>query len=390
MRLALFSDTYAPQMNGVARTLRRLVEAVRARGGDVRVFTASDPAVTASPGEQRWASVPCPLYPELRLAAPTSRSVATALAEYRPTLVHAATPFGVGLRARACARAMQLPFVTSYHTSFSAYARYYRLGALEGSAWRFLRWFHNGGRRTFCPTEAVRSELAARGFDRTSVWSRGVDRARFSPTKRSRAMRSRVGAGADPIVVAYVGRIAREKGLDHVLAAMHRVRRSSADITFAFAGDGPYLDHCRAHAPAGTAFLGRLEGEELAAFYASADVFLFPSSTDTFGNVILEAMASALPVVAADVAPSREIARDAAVFYTPDDPDALAAALLQLARDETRRSARASSARLAAAAYCWEAVFDRLVGEYEAAVREPAMPPARVARAYRFASETGG
>jgi phosphatidylinositol alpha 1,6-mannosyltransferase len=263
-----------------------------------------------------------------------------------------------------------VPFVTSYHTSFGAYTRYYNLGLLERPAWGFLRWFHNGGLRTFCPTDAVREELASHGFERLSIWGRGVDRARFNVVKRSRAMRRLIGADDDSVVVAYVGRIAKEKGLDHLLEAMHRVSRSSPAVTFAFAGDGPYLEHCRAQAPAGTTFLGRLEGDDLATFYASADLFLFPSSTDTFGNVLLEAMASGLPIVAADATPTREIARDAATYYAPDDPDALAASLDALANDAARRAARAAAGQARVDAFCWNGVFDRLVAEYEETTRD--------------------
>ena len=164
LRLALFTDSFVPQLNGVALVLERLVEAVRARGATVRVYTTSDPAGADADDVRRWPSLAFWAYPEHRLALPTQPRVRSELRAWKPTLVHAASPFGMGLAARAAARALHVPFVTSYHTNWSAYARFYRMGALQGIAWQYLRWFHNGGVRTYCPTRATERELAARGF----------------------------------------------------------------------------------------------------------------------------------------------------------------------------------------------------------------------------------
>lgn len=393
MRLALFTDTFAPQMNGVARTLGRLVTETESRGGVVRVFTAEDPRVErARRGQVRTtASVACPFYRELRIALPRLSSVAESLAEFRPTLVHAATPFGLGIVGRRAAQLIGAPLVTSYHTSFSAYARYYGLGMLETPGWHFLRWFHNGGRRTFCPTAAVRSELQEHGFKRLALWGRGVDTARFSPDHRSRAMRLRLDASDDKVVVAYVGRIAREKGLDSLLGAMAQVRELNSAVTFAFAGDGPYLEHCRRRAPEGTIFLGRLEGEALSAFYASADLLVFPSSTDTFGNVLIEAMASGLPLVAADCATTREIVGGTALLHAPENAQLLANAILSVITNAPRRRILARAARLRAAQFSWRAVFDELFAEYEAAIAgrdQVKLPAARRASQMRYAPPT--
>jgi glycosyltransferase involved in cell wall biosynthesis len=370
MRLALFTDTYAPQVNGVTRTLGRLVAAVRERGGEARVFTTSDPRVAGLKDEVRWPSVACPFYGELRLAAPSTRRVITELQDFQPTLVHVATPFGVGLAARSATRALGIPLVTSYHTAFSAYATYYRLSLLEGPSWSYLRWFHNAGSRTYCPTASVRTELAARGFERLAVWGRGVDRTLFCPRRRSRAMRLRLGVSDDTIVVAYVGRMAKEKGLEELLEAARHVSRSYARIVFAFAGDGPFLDYCRLHAPERSCFLGYLEGAELASFYASADVFVFPSATDTFGNVLLEAMASGLPVIAADTGPTREITANAALRYPPGASGALANAIALLATHAPRRAAQAAASGARSASFGWSAIFDGLLIDYDAVVRD--------------------
>ncbi len=278
IRLALFSDTYTPQLNGVTRTLERLVAAVRERGGAVRVYTTTDPDTPDGSGltgdTWRRPSVPFWAYPHLRIAAPVLGDAYRDLRAWRPTIVHAATPFGMGLAGRACARALRVPLVSSYHTSFNEYAKFYRLGALSGPGWTFIRWFHNSGVRTFVPTHAVLNELAQLRFERLAVWGRGVDGVRFSPGFRSRAVRAALGAGDDTIVVAYVGRLAAEKGLNVALGAIRevssprgtlRAHRPSRPILFAFAGDGPYAGHCQ-QAVAGNAavhFVGPLEGRAL-------------------------------------------------------------------------------------------------------------------------------
>jgi phosphatidylinositol alpha 1,6-mannosyltransferase len=383
IRLALFSDTYTPQLNGVTRTLERLVAAVRERGGAVRVYTTTDPGTLDRAGATgntwRRPSIPFWAYPQLRIAAPVLGDAYTDLRAWRPTLIHAATPFGMGLAGRACARALRVPLVSSYHTSFNEYAKFYHMGALSGPGWAYIRWFHNSGVRTFVPTRAVLDELGGRRFRRLALWGRGVDGARFSPAFRSAAMRAHIGADDDTVVVAYVGRLAAEKGLDVALGAIREIlSRPSHDaggqqprIVFAVAGDGPYTQHCR-QAVAGEAavrFVGPLEGRALGEFYASADLFIFPSATDTFGNVLLEAMSSGLPVIGAGSGPTRELlAAGGGITFVPGDAHALAAAILSLAADPARRESMASDGVRYAGACSWNRIFDDLIGEYCAVI----------------------
>lgn len=381
LRLALFTDTYTPQLNGVSRTLDRLVRAIQVRGGAVRVYTTTDPEVPADapPEDAIWRrpSIPFWAYPQLRMAAPVLGRAYRDVRRWRPTLIHAATPFGMGLAGRSCARALGVPLVTSYHTSFNEYAKFYRLGVLSQPGWAFIRWFHNSGARTYVPTRAVLEELRALGLERLAIWGRGVESRRFHPRFRTAEWRARLGADDDTVVVAYVGRLAAEKGLDTALAAMQRIvaRRASGQpgaggprrILFAVAGDGPYAMQCRRAAPPAplSHFAGRLEGRALSEFYASADLFVFPSATDTFGNVLLEAMASGLPVIAADVGPTREIlARGAGLTVPAGDAAALAAAIEMLAADPERRATMAAAGTAHAATCSWERIFDDLVADY--------------------------
>ncbi|HEY0969854.1 MAG TPA: glycosyltransferase family 1 protein, partial [Gemmatimonadales bacterium] len=350
----------------MSRTLDYLAREVERRGGAVRLFTTSDPTAAAAPHVVRFASCPFWAYPQLRLSLPSAAAAAAELREWGANLVHAATPFGVGLAGRAAARELGIPLVTSYHTSLSACARFYRLGALAEPGWAFYRWFHNSGQRTYCPTRAVQSELRGRGFVNTALWGRGVDTGRFSPRWRSAELRARLGAGDGRVVVAYVGRLAAEKGLDTALAAMRiAAERAPGRVTFAMAGDGPYAARCRRLAPEGTVFTGHLSGDDLSAFYASADLFVFPSTVDTFGNVLLEAMASGLPVVAAASGPTREVlGAGGGVTVPATDAGALADTILALAADPARRASLSAAGLASATARSWRRVFDGLLTDY--------------------------
>lgn len=366
MRLALFTDTYAPQVNGVARTMERLVHAVEARGGAVRVETVEDPDASPQRFERRWSSSAFWAYPQLRIAVPRRADVVDGLRAFRPTLLHAATPFGIGLAGRAAARALDVPLVTSYHTSFTEYLRHYGLSALDAVAWPYLRWFHNSGRRTFAPSQLVARDLAARDFRDVRVWGRGVDPLRFHPRFRNADARAAMRAREDDIVIAYVGRLAPEKGVHLALEALQRVVAVAGDrVRIAIAGDGPDEARCRAIAPRGTWFAGSLRGEQLSQFYASADLFVFPSTTETFGNVVLEAMASGLPVVAPDVGATLELANvESAQLFRAGDVRSLSEAILQLLGDVSRRRALREAGLRIAAARTWDAVWDGLFAEY--------------------------
>ncbi len=366
VRLALFSDTYPPQMNGVSRTLERLVAAARERGAAVRVFTTSDPDARDDDADiVRWPSRPFWAYPQVRLSAPRIGAARTALQAWRPTLVHVATEFGVGLAGRAAALALRTPLVTSYHTSFAAYAEFYRLGALAPLGWKYFRWFHAAAARTFTPTDAIRDELRTHGFSHVGVWGRGVDGDRFDPAFRSLEWRRSLGIADDAMVVLYVGRIAKEKGLEHALRAMQELATTVPSIRFVCVGDGPFEAEMRAAAPAAVVFTGRLAGVPLSTAYASADVFLFPSVTDTFGNVLLEAMASGLVVVAADAGNTRElVGTGRGMLVDAAAPGAIATALTGLDGDRAVHAAIRDRASAWARARTWPQVWNGLFGEY--------------------------
>ncbi len=359
-------------MNGVARTLERLVAAVEARGGAVRVETVHDPLETPDARVVRWPSRPFWAYPQLHMAAPLRADVTHGLVRWRPTLIHAATPFGVGLAAHAAARSLGVPFVTSYHTSFPAYLRHYRLSALNAIAWPFLRGFHNSGRRTFAPSRFVADELIAHGFRGVRVWSRGVDPQRFHPSFRSDEMRAAASAAPFDFVVAYVGRLAPEKGVHTAIDAMRLLMADGAGarrVRFAIAGDGPDEARCRAAAPEGTWFAGPLHGAALSAFYASADAFVFPSTTETFGNVVLEAMASGLPVVGPDIGATLELANETtALTFRAGDAVSLSQQLARLRDDRSLCALKREAGLAVARTRTWDAVWNALIADYAEAL----------------------
>ena len=365
LRLALFTDTFSPQLNGVARTLERLVTAVESRGGQVHVETVEDPGAHRDARVVRWPSAPFWAYPQLRMSAPLRANVTAGLKEWQPTLVHATTPFGIGLAGRAAARAMGIPLVTSYHTAFDEYLKHYGLSVLDRASWPYLRWFHNSGRRTFAPSRHVASQLLSQGFRDLRVWGRGVDPVRFHPRFRSDSMRAQMGAAPDDFVVAYVGRVAPEKQIPLAIDAMRSVIERHPRVRLAVAGDGPALADCRARAPKRSWFAGPLTGEALSSFYASADCFVFPSTTETFGNVVLEAMASGLPVIAPDIGATLELAnRDTAELFSAGNVESLATALERVIVDAARREALRTEGLRVAQARTWDAIWDGLFREY--------------------------
>ena len=342
------------------------MKAVESRGGEVQVVTVSDPDAVPDPQVDRWPSIPFWAYPQLQMAAPRRALALDLIEKWKPNLIHATTEFGVGLGGLIGAREKRVPFVSSYHTHFTAYLRHYKLTVLDAIGWPFLRWFHNAGRITWAPSEIVRRELEANGFIRTRVWSRGVDPAQFHPRFRSNELRRRLGVADDGLLVVYVGRLAPEKGIDVALEAMRGVmERHGTKVSFALAGHGPDEARCRAAAPERAVFTGRLTGRALSEFYASADIFVFPSITETFGNVVLEAMASRLALVAPDRGATTELAStETALQFRAGDAAALAACVERLLQDAALRARVSSAAFAVAETRTWDAVFDRLIADY--------------------------
>ncbi|MDX2193268.1 MAG: glycosyltransferase family 1 protein [Gemmatimonadales bacterium] len=372
MRIALFSEVYWPMVSGVAVTLGRLHDALVARGHAVRVYTATYPL----PGDagDRPEVFRCPsralfVAPEVQWAFPRRREIIDDLAAFRPDVVHLATEFAMGFAGLRAAQAVGAPIVASAHTDYERYASRYGLSLLVAPGWHYLRWFYDHAACVLAPTRLYEAHLRSRGVRRTGIWSRGVDAAHFSPAHRSAAFRDACGAGPDDVLVSYVGRLAPEKGIPVLLDAWERLGARRAGAKLVFVGDGLLEPEIRRRDLPGVHLAGVLRGRPLAEAYASADVFAFPSTTETFGNVVLEAMASGLTTVVPSVGGQVEFAEDGvnALHVAPDDPAALAETLARTIADRALRERLGAAARATALARDWDSIFDGLCETYAAA-----------------------
>ena len=352
MRIALVSDTYTPQVNGVTTVCARIARVLREFGHSVVVVAPRYPGADAATpvDELRIPSAAFPPYPAIRLSLPQFGTVARYLDAFEPQVVHVATEGPLGLTGRRYAIQRRVPLITSYHTNFPQYARHYGAGTLEPLVWRWLRWFHRPAVLTQTPGEAVRDELRQRAIGRPVVWGRGVDTQHFRPARRSVGWRRWLAGGDDTAVVLHVGRLAPEKNIDVLAEAWTAAReRVGQRATFVLAGEGPEQRRLLAHLP-WVRQLGFLDRDRLADVYASADICVLPSKTETCGLVALEAMASGLAVVAADAGGFRESITHGktGILVDGDDATGFAANILALVINPYRRNDIALAARGAA------------------------------------------
>ncbi|MBB6731057.1 glycosyltransferase family 1 protein [Cohnella sp. CBP 2801] len=374
MRLALFTDTYAPEINGVAKTLERWVGYLRRNGIACQVFAPARPKGEAIVSEEaeRLASFRFFLYPELRVAVPVSFAAERELLRFRPTAVHVATPFGTGLTGRRLALKHGIPLVASHHTHFVRYLPFYNLQWMGKLLWSYLHWFHRPCRRIYVPSRSVQEECGRDGWRGLEVWSRAVDTGLFHPFVERERFLSEAGVPASRFVLLYAGRLAPEKRTGLAVEALRRfVRDSGADAELVFAGDGPTAGALHALADkhgVRARFLGAVPQPELQRWMAASDALLFPSPTETFGNVVLEAMACGLPVIGADAGAVPDTVRDGAtgLLCREDDADAFAAAIARLHADDGLRSRLSAAALADARSRSWDDVFGRLL----ASIRE--------------------
>jgi glycosyltransferase involved in cell wall biosynthesis len=372
VRIALVTDTYTPQVNGVTTIVRRVVEVLgRARQHAVVVapeYPVSQPGTAEA--ELRVPSVAFPPYPALRLSLPQPRRVAQFLDAFRPDLVHVMTEGPLGLAGRRYALRRGLPLVTSYHTDFPRYCRSYGLATLESAAWQWLTWFHRPAVLTHTPGAFVKAELERRGLGPVRVWGRAADVALFDHRKRDVALRRRLGVADGTVLVLHVGRLAREKNLEVLVEAWRRAHDELGQrATFLYAGEGP-LERRLARAMPWAIRLGFLDVEHLAALYASADLCVLPSTTETCGLVALEAMASGMPVIAANAGGFREtvVTWGNGYLVPPEDARGFASAISHLVLDPALRSHMGAEARLTAVMADRSEEDERLLADYAEAL----------------------
>ncbi len=349
MKITFVTDTYAPQPNGVATTLQRLVHGLRERGNEVDVIR---PSVLACEEEgMKVPSVSLPGYREVRVGLPMRLVLQARWFRRRPDVIYVATETPLGASAIAAARSLDIPVASGFHTNFQQYMAHYQLPILERVTMRYLRHVHNRSHCTFVPSTDVIDQLASQGFENLELLPKGVDTRLFSPKRRDLLLRKRWGAGDGAIVGLYVGRIAAEKNLPLIVKTFTELQRRFPDFRGVFVGDGPRLAELKERHPE-FIYAGVRFGEDLARHYASADLFVFPSLTETFGNVTLEAMASGLGVVAFDYAAARQHIVDGENGYAVPfgDEEAFIEAAVAAARNpelsEVREKARKSARKV--------------------------------------------
>ena len=369
LRLSLVTETYFPQVNGVSRTLDRLVRYCAGQGDRVQLlmpdYRENVPALPPLVEKSAWRTIPLPFYQEVVLPLVTVAMVERALRDFRPDLVHIATEGPLGWAALRAARRLALPVVSSYHTNFCQYLETYRAARLAPLGWRYLRWFHNATLATFCPAPSTRRLLEEKGFRNVDIWSRGVDSHRFHPGKRDHRLRESLGVGPDDLLLMYAGRLANEKNLEMLMQAWQKLAAAD-NCHLLLIGDGPLRGRLEAARVPGALFTGYRYGEELAGLYASCDLFVFPSLSETFGNVVLEAMASGLPVVAFDVQGPKDIVRDGLTGRLVHDINAAALAkeVGKLISDRPLRLQMGQRARDDAESRSWDRIMAEMRNRY--------------------------
>ncbi len=376
MRVALFTGNYHSVRDGVALTLHRLVTFLRDRNIASMVFgPACDKPVLEPVGT--YVGVPAigiPGRPEYRLALGLPTDALEKLRVFRPTLLHLATPDLLGLRALAYAQQNNLVCVGSYHTHFTGYLKYFNLDMFQGLGWSYLNWFYSQCRHTYVPTSSMMEELTRHGITNgLRIWSRGVDCDLFTPSRRSPAWRRQHGFAETDCVVTFVSRLVWEKDLATLAETARVVSASHSQVKFLIVGDGPARQDLERLMPQAT-FIGFQTGEALAAAYASSDLFFFPSETETFGNVTLEAMASGLPVVAARAPGSSSLIEHGMNgFFSPARQiPTFVRHIIQLADQADLRRRMGQTARETATIRRWEDVLMQLLGYYDEAIADAA------------------
>lgn len=380
LHVALISETFPPEINGVANTLGRLVEGLRGRGHRVQLIRPRQEADQQAASEsdllltRGW---PLPGYPGLQWGQSSLHKLLRRWKRQRPDVLYIATEGPLGLSALRAARRLSIPVVSGFHTNFQQYTGHYGFGLLTRAMTNYLRWFHNRTQLTLVPSIGQQVELQRRDFERLALLARGVDSQLFHPRRRSDALRESWGLGADDLAVVHVGRLAVEKNLGLLVKAFHALQRAQPQrrMRLILVGDGPLRSNLQAQLPEAL-FCGLQRGEALAEHYASGDLFLFPSLSETFGNVVLEALASSLGVVAFDQAAAAQHIHHGhnGMLARPGDETGFCEAACELLEDaEVLRRIRLNARRHAS-----HLSWDGIVAQFEQHLRSAMLPQVSV------------
>ena len=372
MKIAYFTESLPPLIDGVTRTLTRLAGTLESEGIDFRFYSPVKPddSISWNHRVRKVNSVQFPLYSYYRIGMPYFQGLEVELDAFQPDLIHAVSPTPLGYYGMSYGRKRKLGVVSSYHTHFVSYLNYYGFQRSEKLGWNYLQWFHNQGLRTFVPSPSAAQELRERGFHNVALWQRGIDVERFSPDFHDMVLRRSVAWDDEPILL-FVGRLVKEKDIDDVIEASHILREMGNRFKIVFIGDGPMKSEIQdrlpdAHLP------GFLAGRELAAWYATADLFVFPSTTETFGNVILEAFASGIPAIGVTKGGVADLITPGlnGLLAPPNAPGELAAKVQVLLNDAGYRMLLGRQARKHAMNFNWRDINLKLIKNYEQILRD--------------------
>nr|WP_167080941.1 glycosyltransferase family 1 protein [Rhizomicrobium palustre] len=376
LRVVIIATSYNYIRDGVALTLNRLVSYLERHGVEVLIFApvAKTPALKHAGTLIPVPSIPAPGRPEYRCAAPLPKSAREKIAAFKPHLMHIAmAPDLLGYSAIKLAKKLGIPLVASYHTRYETYLKHYPGSSIiEGLLKSYLKFAYGSAQEVYVPSPSMVDILRADGLrDNFKLWPRGVDTDLFHPNKRNSGFRERHGFGTDDFVVSFVSRLVREKELDSVIATAKALEEKAVPHEMLIVGDGPDREMMQSALP-NAIFTGQLHGEALAEAYAAGDAFLFPSETETFGNVTLEAMASGLPALCADASGSRSLVLDGETGYlvAPRDVEGFADRLGGLAADTSLRTKMGRAARARAQNFSWDDCMGRMLSYYQAIAGE--------------------
>lgn len=367
LRIAIVTETFPPEVNGVAMTVGRIVDGILRRGHVVQLIrprqaTETRSAACAGLDEVLSVGLPVPAYGDLRFGLPAKRRLIKMWEEKRPDIVHVVTEGPLGWSAVAAARTLQLPITSSFHTNFQSYSKHYGVGLLKKPIEGYLKKLHNLTQATMVPTRAMVAELQSRGYKNVTLMSRGVATELFHPDKRSMELRASWGVEPDTLVVVHVGRLAKEKNVPLVISAFRAIQSRGPKAKLVFVGDGPMRTQVEMSCPEAI-FSGVRNGEDLAMHYASGDLFFFPSMTETFGNVVPEALASGLAVLSYALAAANELIVDGCngVLVSNTEELDFVDAAVALANDPTKTEMIRKAAPSSVAHVGWDAVYDSFV-----------------------------
>ncbi len=367
LKVAIITETYPPEVNGVAITIGHMVRVLRKRNHHIQLVRPRQHKQDAAAQEKGYeeillAGMPIPGYPELKVGLPAKGTLLRLWRKQRPDIVHIATEGPLGWTALSAARKLDIPVSTDFHTNFHSYTRHYGIGLLHKPMAAYLRHLHNKADCTMVPTATLQQELEAYGYKNVLVVSRGVDTKLFHPAKRSAELRNAWGASGDTPVAMLVSRLAPEKNLPVVIQAFEQMRAVEPRCKLVIVGDGPARAELEKQQHQNVIFAGMRNGDDLATHYASGDIFIYPSTTETYGNVTVEAMSSGLATIAYDYAAAhKHIRHDVNGLLVPyDDTAAFLAQARALVSDAERVQRLRTEARLTVESPTWEDVAGHL------------------------------